>query len=410
MRVTTVFRRLLAVTQLFVEGVRFESAGLVLTVRPRWRSPRCGGCGRRFAGYDRRPARRWRHLGYGDFSWYLEYAPRRVACPDCGIRVEQVPWAAARSRFTLDFEELVAYLAQVTDKTQVTKPTGISWSTVGAIVERVVGRQLDRDRLKGLRRIGIDEFSYRSRHRYVTVVVDHDRHRVVWAGEGNTAETLGIFFDALGPDGLSELESITIDMAPGYRKAIEERAPHVRVVFDRFHVQRLATDALDKVRREQLREVRGTPQGREIYRSRFALLKNPWNLSRSESQKLKDIQRTNAPLYRAYLLKESLAQALDYKQPRRAERALREWLAWACRSKLRPFVRVSRAIRKHLEGVLAYVRERLTNGYVEGINNRLRMVARRAYGFHSHKALIAMAFLCCGGIQLQPRLPRPTGT
>ena len=408
MRVTTVFRRLLRVTQLVVQGIRFESGGLVLSVRPSWRKPRCGGCGSRAAGYDQRPSRRWRHLGWGDWSWYLEYAPRRVECPECGIRGEQVPWAVSGSRFTQEFEEMVAYLAQVTDKTQVTRLTGIAWSTVGSIVERVVQRNLDPERLKGIRRIGIDEFSYRSRHRYVTVVVDHDRRRVVWAGKGNTAETLGIFFDALGSDGLAELESITIDMAPGYRKAIEERAPHVRVVFDRFHVQRMASDALDKVRREQLRQVRGTDEGREIYRSRFALLKNPWNLRRSESEKLNNIQRTNAPLYRAYLLKETLAQALDYKQPWRAERALREWLSWACRSKLRPFVRVSRAIRKHLDGILAYVHERLTNGYLEGINNRLRMIARRAYGFHGHEALIAMAFLCCGGIELQPRLPGPT--
>lgn len=410
MRVTTVFRRLVGVTELYVESVQFLSKSLVLRVRPRWHLPRCSGCGARAAGYDRRPARRWRHPGNGDEPWYLEYAPRRVSCRRCGIRVEQMPWAAAGSRFTLEFEELVAYLAQITDKTQVTRLTGISWSTVGRIVERVVDRRLDGDRLKNLRRIGVDEFSYRSRHRYVTVVVDHDRQRVVWAAPGNTAQTLGNFFKALGPEGLAELESITIDMAPGYKKAIAEHAPHVQVIFDRFHVQRLVTDALDKVRREQLQEVRGTPEGREIYQSRFALLKNPWNLTLKESQKLRDIQHNNARLYRAYLLKESLAQALDYKQTWRAERALREWLAWASRSKLRPFVKASRAIRKHLPGILAYVQERLTNGYVEGINSRLRMVARRAYGFHGPGPLISMAFLCCGGIQLNPRLPGPTGS
>ena len=130
----------------------------------------------------RRPERRWRHLAHGDWSWYLAYAPRRVDCPDCGVRIEGVPWAATGSRFTLDFEELVAYLAQVTDKTQVTKLTGISWATVGTVVERVVNRRLDTERLKGLRRIGIDEFSYRSRHRYVTVVVDHDRRCFDWYG------------------------------------------------------------------------------------------------------------------------------------------------------------------------------------------------------------------------------------
>jgi transposase len=344
----------------------------------------------------------------GRLRIWLEYAPRRVECPGCGVRSEQVPWAAHGSRFTGDFEELVAYLAQVTDKTRVTELMGISWTTVGAIVERVVARRLDSSRLEGLRRIGVDEFSYRKRHRYLTTVVDHDRRRVVWAAAGRSAETLGAFFDVLGEERCAQLECVTMDMAGGYIKAVEERLPEAQIVFDRFHVQRLASDALDEVRRALLREIRGTEEGRELFRSRFALLKNPWNLTRRETEKLRDVQRTNAPLYRAYLLKETLAQALDYKQTRRAKRALREWLAWASRSKLAPFVKAARTIREHFGGILAYIQERLTNGIVEGFNNKLRMIARRAYGFHSPPPLIAMLYLCCGGIKLNPPLPKPT--
>jgi transposase len=344
----------------------------------------------------------------GRLRIWLEYAPRRVECPGCGVRSEQVPWAAHGSRFTGDFEELVAYLAQVTDKTRVTELMGISWTTVGAIVERVVARRLDSSRLEGLRRIGVDEFSYRKRHRYLTTVVDHDRRRVVWAAAGRSAETLGAFFDALGEERCAQLECVTMDMAGGYIKAVEERLPEAQIVFDRFHVQRLASDALDEVRRELLRKIRGTEEGRELFRSRFALLKNPWNLTRRETEKLRDVQRTNVPLYRAYLLKETLAQALDYKQTWRAKRALREWLAWASRSKLAPFVKAARTIREHFDRILAYIQERLTNGIVEGFNNKLRMIARRAYGFHSPPPLIAMLYLCCGGIKLDPPLPKPT--
>jgi transposase len=324
------------------------------------------------------------------------------------VRTEQVPWAPLGSRFTGEFEELVAYLAQVTDKTRVTELMGISWTTVGAIVERVVARRLDPARLEGLRRIGVDEFSYRKRHRYLTTVVDHDRRRVVWAAPGRSAETLGAFFEALGEERWAQLECVTMDMAGGYLKAVEERLPGVQIVFDRFHVQRLASDALDEVRREQLREIRGTEEGRELFRSRFALLKNPWNLTRDQKQKLSEVQRTNARLYRAYLLKETLAQALDYKQMWRARRALREWLAWASRSKLAPFVKAARTIREHFDGILAYIQERLTNGIVEGFNNKLRMIARRAYGFHTPPPLIAMLYLCCAGIVLDPPLPKPT--
>jgi len=407
-RITTLLRRLIGVTSLLVRSVAFEGGDLVLGVEPRWRRPRCGACEKRAPGYDQSPARRWRQLGLGRLRIWLAYAPRRVRCPRCGVRTEQVPWAPHRSRFTWDFEELVAYLAQVTDKTRVTELMGISWTTVGAIVERVVARRLDPSRLEGLRRIGVDEFSYRKRHRYLTTVVDHDRRRVVWAAAGRSAATLGAFFDALGEERCAELECVTMDMAGGYIKAVEERLPGAQIVFDRFHVQRLASDALDEVRREQLREIRGTDAGRALFQSRFALLKNPWNLTREQKQKLSEVQRTNAPLYRAYLLKETLAQALDYKQPARAERALREWLAWASRSKLPPFVKSARTIRKHFDRILAYIRERLTNGIVEGINNKLRMIARRAYGFHSPPPLIAMLYLCCGGITLDPPLPKPT--
>ncbi|MCB9883823.1 MAG: ISL3 family transposase [Planctomycetes bacterium] len=408
MRTVTLFRRLLGVTSLFVESVGFETVGLVLDVRPRWVRPRCGRCERKCGGYDRRPRRRWRHLSWGRTPIWLRYAPRRVLCSKCGIRNESVPWAEPDSRFTKEFEELAAYLAQVTDKTQVTKQLGISWRTVGRIVERIASRRLDPERLEGLRRIGIDEFGYRRRQRYITIVVDHDQRRVVWASKGNSSKTLREFFRDLGEERCETIKCVTVDMASAWTKPLGEFVPQAQVVFDRFHVQALASDAVDEVRRAQLRELRGTEEGRAIFKSRFALLRRPWDLRKTDREKLSVIQKNNVRLYRAYLLKETLAKSLDYKQPWRAERSLREWLAWASRSRLTPFVKTARTIRRHLDGILAYVHERLTNGIVEGFNNRLRMITRRAFGFHSASSLIGMLFLCCGGIQLDPPLPGPT--
>lgn len=406
MRVSTLLRRLLGVSRLVVEGVRFDEGTMIVAVRPRWRRARCGECDSVQQGYDHARPRRWRHLGLGSLRIEFAYTPRRVECRRCdGVRVEAVPWAAHGSNFTYEFEELVAYLAQVTDKTRVTELMGIAWSTVGAIVRRVVDRKLDPDLLDGLRSIGVDEFGYRKRHNYLTVVVDHDRRRVVWTAKGHDSATLKAFFDELGSERCAKLERVTIDLSGAFIKAVEECAPQAQIIFDRFHVQRLASDALDEVRREQLRELRGTPEGRELYRTRFALLKNPWNLTAMESGRLSKVQRANAPLYRAYLLKETLAKALDYRQPLRAERALTQWLAWAARSRLPAFVRTARTVRKHFDGILAYVRERLTNAFVEGMNNRIRMIAHRAFGFHDHVALSAMIFLCCSGIVLKPPLP-----
>lgn len=406
MRATTLLRRLLGISGVHVEEVLFTvSRGLGVAVRPCWRRSRCGQCGRRARRYDRRPLRRWPHLAFGRTRVELTYAPWRVSCRRCGIRIERVTWAEHGSRFTRDFEELVAYLAQIADQTKVTELTAIAWATVGAIVERVVARRLAPDRLEELRCIGVDEFSYRKRHHYLTVVVDHDRRRVVWAAPGRSGEVLARFFTELGPERCAAIATVTMDMAAGYRRAVESCLPGAEIVYDRFHVQRLASDALDQVRRALVRELEGTDEARAVKKTRFALLKNPWHLTPPESEKLSTIQQTNRRLYRAYLLKESLAGALDYRQVARARRALEHWLSWASRSRLKPFARVARTIRRHFDGILAYVRTRFTNGFTEGTNNKLRLVARRAFGFHSPEPLIAMLFLTCGGIQLKPPLP-----
>ena len=412
MRITTLFRKLLGVIRLFVDGVVFDVDGLSVQVRPRWKLPRCGECRQLAPGYDRSEPRRWKHLPWGRNTIWLSYTPRRVNCPRCGVRTEYVPWAPHKSRFTWDFEELAAYMAQVTDKTHASKLMGISWEAVDGIVERVVERRLDPGRLDNLAFIGVDEFSYRKRHRYVTVVVDHARQRVVWAAKGRSAETLKSFFDLLGPERVKQIAYVTMDMSGGYIKAVQDAIPHAdkKIVFDRFHVQRLASDAVDEVRRSMMRLVQGTEEARAIKRTRFVLLKKPSSLTKDEKTRLSGVQRSNQRLYRAYLLKETLASALNYRQPKRAEDALRDWLAWASRSRLPAFVGAAKTIRKYFDGVIGYVRTRLTNGFVEGINNRLRMIARRAFGFHSAAALIAMLFLTNGGIKLEPPLPAPTRT
>jgi transposase len=348
------------------------------------------------------------HLSLGEQRTILEYAPWRVSCPRCGVLVEQVPWARPGSRFTRDFEETAALLAQLTNKTAVSQMMGISWSTVGNIIARVVGEKLDPRRLDGLKNIGVDEFSYRKRHRYITTVVDHDTARVVWAGKGKGQEALAAFFAELGPQRTAQLETVTMDMSAGYIGAVRQHAPHAQIVFDRFHVQQLAGNAVDKVRRQIQAELKteGTPEeAKAIKGARFVLVKRPERRTIDEHFKLAQIQRHNAPLYRAYLLNQSLRDIFDVASTKDAERELNAWLAWASRSKLGPFVTTAATIRKHKRDILAFFDTRATNGRVEGFNSKLRMIARRAFGFHSAQALIAMLFLCCGGIALAPPLP-----
>jgi transposase len=401
MQVTKVLLNILGMKR--VRGCEFEEAGLVVDVAPTTRIARCAGCACRVRRlYDRRAGRRWRHLELGGMRVELRYDLRRVDCPRCGVRVELVPWAEPDSKFTRPFEEQVAYLAQRMDKTGITGLMGIAWYTVGSIAARVVARMSPDDRLAGLRVIGIDELSYRRHHKYVTIITDHDTGKVVWAREGKNANTLDAFFAELGAERCAKLGTVTLDMSQAYINSVKANAPQAEIVFDRFHVQRLAHDALDQVRRALVAKHTEPEQRQVLKKTRFVLQKNPENLSAPERRKLAEVQANNRPLYRAYLLKDTLASILDRRQYYVARDELHGWLAWASRSKLAPFVRVARTIRKHLHGILAYLNTRLSNGRAEGLNGKVRVITRRSYGLHSAKSLIAMLFLCCSLPALTP--------
>ncbi|WNG56550.1 ISL3 family transposase [Archangium gephyra] len=235
--------------------------------------------------------------------------------------------------------------------------------------------------------------------------MDHLKSRVVWMGEGKGEQTLNDFFDELGPERTQALTHVTQDLSAAFSKVVKQRAPQTLQVFDRFHVQKLANEALDEVRRQEVRDVAGTERAAAVKKSRWALLKNPSNLSLRQGEKLREVQRLNRRLYRAYLLKESLARDMDYRQPARASEHLDSWSRWASRSKLKPFVRLAKTVRKHKQGIVAYTQTGLSNGVVEGLNNKIWLVMRRAYGFRNTAALKAMVFLCCGGLVLNPPLP-----
>lgn len=403
MRATTLLGKILGLKMTRILSATFEEeVGLTVDIAPTTRVPYCSSCGRRVrAVYDRYEGRRWRHLDLAALRVWLRYTMRRVNCPRCGVVVELVPWAENQSWFTYEFEEQVAYLAQRADKTTLSTLMRISWKTVGAIIQRVLPRHQSADPLDGLTRIGVDELSYRRHHEYVTVIVDHVRGGVVWAHPGKNAETLNTFFKELGKERCAQLEAVTLDMSAAYLKAVTEASPQARVIFDRFHVQRLAHDALDEVRREQVREA--NPEDKEaLKKTRFALHKSPWNLSTIEAAKVAMVQKVNQPLYRAYLLKESLAAILDGRQVNVARQKLIEWTDWAARSRLGPFCKLARTIRSHLEGILGYVATGLSNGRTEGLNGKIRTITRRSFGFHSATSLIALIFLCCSSITLWP--------
>jgi transposase len=251
-RVTTAFNRLLRLPGAAVIDVSFGAEGVIVTVRLRRRRrvcSRCGQTGGRLHVHGRR-LKRWRHLDLGTNRCVIECELRRLWCPDCGAQFEAVPWARAGSRYTRDFEDVVAWLAQQMAKTPIAGLLRIGWDTVGRIVKRVVADHLDERRLDGLVQIGVDEISYRRHHRYLTSVVDHQAGAIVWCAPGRNAATLQAFFDELG-ERRHTIRAVSIDMSGGYEKAIRDNVPSAEIAFDPFHVVRLGQRAVDQVRRDQ---------------------------------------------------------------------------------------------------------------------------------------------------------------
>lgn len=406
-RLTSFFRRVLnltsPVTSVSVETDSDERPVVVVDVKSRQRRLRCGECDRKCRRRHGRKEklRSWRHLGLFGVRVMLRASVHRVVCERCGVRTSRAPWARTGSLFTRQFEDEVAWFLQHTDQTATAEYFGISWVTAGKIAQRVVAEKLDGSLLSDLHFIGVDEISYGRPKKFLTVVVDHERGRVVWAAEGKSSETLGRFFDELGAERCVGLEVVSMDMSAAYIKSVSERIPNAEIVFDRFHVVRLILDALDEVRREQMRELEGDER-KVVKKSRFPLLKNPWNLTRKDKRKLSSIQQTNRPLYRAYLLKESFQDIYSSRSVAEADAKFADWYGWARRSLLKPFVKVAETLRNYWPGIRRFIELRISNGPVEGYNSKIRMISHRAFGFHSAHALIAMIMLLCSGITLSP--------
>ena len=404
MRMSTVLNKMLAVQGLWVRGLRLrvEEKTLWLVVAPRWRISRCGNCGRKVRHRHDRAWRSWRHLDLFGWQTYLRYAIWRVKCPCCGVRTEQVPWAEVGSRFSRDFERQVAWLAQRSDLTAVAEHFRISWATVRNIVHRVVGQEWDTEAaLDGLRVIGIDEISYRRHHNYLTVVVDHLSGRVVWAGKDRKVKTLLRFFRKLGAERAARLEAISVDMWEPYLIVLRKKAPQARVIFDRFHIVRHLNEAVTRVRQQLVQEADPMVR-RDLKNTRFPVLKLPHSRTPKDRRVLEEQVRGNRKLYRAMLLKDDFMQLYTYRREGWARRFLDGWLHRAMYSKLEPIKKVARMIRNHLDGVVGWVRWQISNGRLEGMNNRIRLLGHRSFGLHSAEALISLVYLCCGGLSLEP--------
>jgi transposase len=328
-----------------------------------------------------------------------------------------VPWARHGAGHTLGFDQTVAWLATVCSKTAVTDLMRVAWRTVGAVVARVwADVEAGTDLLAGLRRIGIDEISYRKGHKYLLVVVDHDTGRLVWVAKGADKATLGRFFDLLGPDRCAAISHVSSDSARWMSDVIATYCPQAVRCADPYHVVAWATEALDEQRRQAWNAARGAARGNSRNRSptgvtkmlknaRWALWKNPENLTERQREQLGWIAKTNPTLHRAWALKEGLRTvfAIAKRSPAEAVEALDRWISWARRCRLPSFVKLQQRIVRHRDAIVASIEHGMSNALVESVNTKIRLITRMAFGFHSADAIAALAMLCLGGHR--PKLP-----
>lgn len=349
----------------------------------------------------------------------------------------------ARSEFTRDFECLVAWLATRTDKTTIKRMLRIDWGTVGRIISRVCAAELDPSRLEDLYDIGVDEVSWRKQHRYLTLVVDHQRRQVVWGTEGAGEKAAYEFFAELDPELLADppkpepaeiqeqppapaesargakdaqprigqragrLRAISMDMGPGYAKSARNHAPQAVICIDPYHVVQLANQALDEVRRaywNELRQLGDQNDAKRFKDARWSLLKAPQNLTDKQAATLKRLKAAGGEVWRGYTLKEAVRGIFEHGLTLEDVTVLIDRLtSRLARSRLEPFIRLGKTIRRHRDGILAAIRLGINQGRTEALNNKVRLITRRAYGFHSAKAALALVLLTCGPITL--RLP-----
>ena len=359
---------------------------------------RCGVCRQRcLEVHDIRREREWRDLSMRKLPLKLRYRPRRVECPRCGVRVEDFPWAEPWARVTTALSNAVAVLARELSWKGTAREYGLNWKSVATIVKRAVQYGLKHRKRPPVHAIGIDEVSRRKGQVYLTVVYDLERRVLLWVGDDRTEEAVRPFFTKeMGKRRCQTLQVVCMDMWAAYAKLVRDHAVNAQILFDRFHIVK----HLDAARRDLWRQL--TTKERVSFKgTRWLLLKNPWNLSSGQKERLSTLVRWNSPLVRAWYLKESFQLFWTYRQPWRAKQHLLKWMNSAMRSRLEPFKKFVGMLRSHLDGVLAWTKTRLSNGAVEGMNNKIKSISHRSFGFRTAENFIAAIYHCCA------RLPLP---
>ncbi len=352
-------------------------------------SPVCSGCGKKRVGYDTLPVRRFQFVPMWGFLVFFLYAMRRVDCPGCGIIVEKVPWSKGKHRCTTDYQWFLAKWAKRMSWKEVAEAFWISWDTVFRAVEMAVEWGMERRNLDGITAIGLDEVLWHRGHHYLTVVyqIDQGCRRLLWVGRDRTVKTTLRFFRWFGKQRCSSLTWVCSDMWKPYLKVIAKKVPWAIHILDRFHIVKNMNKAIDETRAKEAKTLIAKGLEPVLKGARWCLLKRPGNLTIKQAIRLAELLQFNLRAVRAYILKEQFQFFWEYKSPYWAGRYLDTWCQKTMRSRIEPMKKIARQIRSHRPLILNWFRAKgmVALGAVEGLNNKLKLVIRRAYGFKSFR-------------------------
>ena len=388
---------------------RDDGPALVVQVRPRKNSrPYCSGCGRRGPAYDRLESRRFEFVPVWGIVVFLAYRMRRVDCRRCGVTVEMVPWCDGKNRLTTTYRWFLATWARRLSWSEVASIFRTSWDSVTRAVEHAVRWGLAHRDLGALMALGVDEVAWSRGHRYLTLVYDigGGARRLLAAAEERTEASLRTCLEGLGGPACKRVQFVCSDMWKPYLNVIAQRLGGAVHVLDRFHVMQKFGKALDEIRAEEAKRLGRDGYQPVLKRSRWCFLKRPANLTDKQTVKLSELLKYNLRTVRAYLLREEFQRLWEYKSAAWAGKFLDEWTGRVMRSRLEPMKKVARTIRVHQPLILNWFRARgaVSSGAVEGLNNKVKLVTRKSYGFRT-PGVAKLALLHNLG-----RLPEPKRT
>lgn len=408
MTISKFIRKLLGLQDLVVSAFEFREndRALVLDVKPWGQSGLCPECRRRGILVASTPSvREWLDVSVLDTQVVFRYAPREIQCATHGRRQEWIPFAAPLSRITHRLEYLLVYHCKSTTQKAAAEQLHLAPSTLSDLLHRVITRVRAGHRIRGLRKIGIDEISYRKGHKYATVVYDLERRCVLWVGAGKGRETIDRFFkEVLSEYQRQAITEASCDMSETYIGAIKEHCPNATLTLDRFHLVKALQEAVDEVRKEAWREAGKEDKG--FFKGlRWLLRRHATTRSKGQTRTLNILRTHNRHIWRAWVLKDEFDAIFDYVYPGSAEKALRSWVTSARKSRLEPLRRFANTVMRHFENIVSFIETRLTNAVSEGLNRIIRMAKNRASGFRNLNAFSDIIYLVAGDVDIQGKIP-----